>query len=74
MKASRSFLSAVSNAWGNPEAVADAGISELFRHDRNFDYDAQVRDAKRVGVLAGLKASTTPEEFVAAFEEQILGE
>lgn len=63
------FTQQVQQAWGNPVAVAEAGINETFRHDRNFDHDDQVRDATKIGVMAGQTASQGPEAFVEAFQK-----
>ena len=72
MKSTDWFLPAVQRAWGNPIAVADAGMNELFRHDVGLDSDDQVNRAIEIGVLAGQMAEKTPEEFVVAFEEKML--
>jgi len=65
----KGFGRLVSDAWGDPERVADVGINETFRHPdfSDFDRDDQVRDAMRIGVLAGTTASAGPKAFIARF-------
>lgn len=70
------FCDQVREAWGSPCKVADAAFSELFRHgdDIGLDYDDQIGYTKQVGLLAELMKDGTPDEFIAAFKEQVLND
>ena len=76
MEPMATFCDQVRAVWGNPHKVADAAFNELFCHgdDIGLDYDDQVSYAKQVGLLAGLMKDNTPDEFIAAFKEQVLYE
>lgn len=76
LKPTEAFLKEVRQSWGSPAKVADAALSELFRHgdEVSLDYDDQVDYAKRVGVLAGVMKDSTSDEFIAAFTERVLNE
>ena len=76
MEPTQIFCDEVRSKWGNPYSVAEAALNELFRHgdDICLDHDDQVDFAKKVGVLAGVMKDNTPDEFIAAFSEQVLNE
>ena len=67
------FQRRVQQAWGNPVDVANVAIDEAFQHGRSLDHDDQVRDAIKIGVLAGQMEKLMPQEFITAFKK-FLGE
>ena len=66
---SSDFTKKIKDAWGNPEKVADIGFDETFNHENvlGLDYDDEVRNAKRVGMLAGLTADKGPDAFIEGY-------
>lgn len=75
MELTTTFYEQVREAWGNPRKVADAAFNELFRHDDiGLDHDDQVDYAKKIGLLAGLMKERSLNEFIAAFNKQVLNE
>jgi hypothetical protein len=69
LQPSEGFSDRVRVAWGNPEAVANIGIDETFKHEDHFglDHDDQVNTATLIGIMAGQTAEKSPEEFIQAF-------
>ncbi len=65
----KDFAEKVRQAWGNPERVAAVGIIETFNHEDRFDFDRddQLRNATRIGVIAGKTADKRPEDFIESF-------
>ena len=76
LEATVAFKEKVRAVWGNPLLVARAGINEIFNHgdEIGLDYDDQVDHVLNIGLLAGMMKDDSPDEFIAAFEKQILND
>ena len=65
-------MNELQRVWGHPKAVAEAALNETFRIEGfDLDHDGQVNTARDIGILAGLNANKTPEDFLNDFRELI---
>ncbi len=62
-------------AWGNVRAVCDAALATNSLSELNLtEKDGWVRAGARIAFLAFDNESRTPEDFIAAFEKEVLNE
>lgn len=75
MQATKMFRDEVRAAWGDMQKVAMAGMNEVPRHVDDLgglDEAGSIRLALHVGTLAGYFANQSPEDFIEAFNRDIL--
>jgi hypothetical protein len=62
------FIDAVGKRWGDPEKVAEAALEEIERQGGTpLEVDAQIKNALRVGIMAGSTRRDTPTDFLNVF-------
>jgi len=73
-KCTRNFASRITELWGEPKAVIEECLNELFRVDGiSLDHDDQVEYAWKIGLLVGqVDGRGTYTEFITRFEKEIL--
>jgi hypothetical protein len=73
LSVSESDRQKIAAVWGNGRAVMDAALATSSFSELNLSHDAEIRSGAKIAVLVFETGDNkTPDDFIAAFEKEVL--